>query len=64
MGAKQEIGLKITAAQREYYRYPGVSAEVQRHGLHYLQRPDFTRLPRREQLEEQEKDRPRTPVEH
>ena len=27
-----EIGLKITAAQREYFRYTGVSADVERRG--------------------------------
>ncbi|MGB8116610.1 MAG: hypothetical protein WCF22_22720 [Candidatus Sulfotelmatobacter sp.] len=24
--------MKITSAQREYYRYTGISAEVERHG--------------------------------
>jgi hypothetical protein len=27
-----EIGLKISAAQREYFRYTGVSAELERRG--------------------------------
>jgi hypothetical protein len=40
----ETFGVKITSAQREYYRYTGVSAEVERHGmgsnLH-----DFTRIP-------------------
>jgi hypothetical protein len=27
-----EIGLKITSAQREYFRYTGASAELQRRG--------------------------------
>jgi hypothetical protein len=28
-----EIGLKITAAQREYFRYTGSSAELERRGV-------------------------------
>jgi hypothetical protein len=28
----KEIGLKITPAQREYYRYTGASAELERRG--------------------------------
>ncbi len=32
MRKTSEIGLKITAAQREYYRYTGVSAEIERSG--------------------------------
>jgi hypothetical protein len=28
----KEIGLKITAAQREYFRYTGASAELERRG--------------------------------
>ena len=55
MGTKQEIGLKITSAQREYYRYTGVSAEVQQRGIQYIPRPDFARLPRREQFEEEDR---------
>ena len=46
------IGLKITSAQRAYYRYTGVSAEVQRHGLRSVPRQDFTRLPRAGKREE------------
>lgn len=30
-----ELGLKITAAQREYYRYTGPSAEAERRGVGY-----------------------------
>ena len=29
----ETFGVKITSAQREYYRYTGVSAEVERHGI-------------------------------
>jgi hypothetical protein len=29
----RRLGLKITPAMREYYRYTGISAEVERHGL-------------------------------
>jgi len=32
MRSVQEIGLKVTRAQREYYRYAGVSAELERRG--------------------------------
>jgi len=32
MKSVAEIGLKVTAAQREYYRYTGVSAELERRG--------------------------------
>jgi hypothetical protein len=27
------LGMKITPAMREYYRYTGISAEVERHGF-------------------------------
>ena len=27
-----DFGVKITSAQREYYRYTGVSADIERHG--------------------------------
>jgi hypothetical protein len=29
---EKNFGVKITSAQREYYRYTGISAEVERHG--------------------------------
>jgi hypothetical protein len=32
MKTTAEIGLKITAAQREFYHYTGVSAELEKHG--------------------------------
>jgi hypothetical protein len=32
MKSTGEIGLRITAAQREYYRYTGASAELERRG--------------------------------
>ena len=32
MRSTSEIGLKITAATREYYRYTGISAELERRG--------------------------------
>jgi hypothetical protein len=32
MKSVSEIGLKITAAQREYFRYTGTSAELERRG--------------------------------
>jgi len=30
---QRRLGLKITPALREYYRYTGISAEVEKHGL-------------------------------
>ena len=33
MKTTAEIGMKITAAQREFYRYTGVSADIERRGL-------------------------------
>ena len=33
MKSVREIGLKITAALREYYRYTGTSAELERRGM-------------------------------
>jgi len=32
MRTTRELGLKITAAQREYYRYTGPFAEIERRG--------------------------------
>jgi hypothetical protein len=29
----RRLGLKITPAMREYYRYTGISAEVEKHGF-------------------------------
>lgn len=33
MKSTGEIGMKITTAQREYFRYTGVAAEVERRGM-------------------------------
>lgn len=44
----QRFGMKITAAQREYYRYLGVSADVERRGRGSNSQ-DFTRLPKDKQ---------------
>ena len=46
----RQFGMKITAAQREYYRYTGVSADVERRGRGSNSH-DFTRLPRDKQQE-------------
>ncbi|MFI5103792.1 MAG: hypothetical protein ACHP79_02605 [Terriglobales bacterium] len=54
--AIREFGVKITAAQREYYRYTNVSAEVQQRGLRGPSRPDFSRLRSIEQQEEHRSD--------
>jgi hypothetical protein len=40
----EKFGVKITSAQREYYRYTGISAEVERHALGPLA-SDPARLP-------------------
>jgi hypothetical protein len=48
-----DFGVKITSAQREYYRYTGVSADIERHGTgsnwHEFARP---RANKREQRPE------------
>jgi len=44
----QRFGMKITGAQREYYRYTDVSAEVERRGCG-SNTHDFTRLLREQQ---------------
>ena len=47
-----EIGLKITSAQREYYRYTGASAELERRGAG-SSRPNLAWVRRsRQQIEE------------
>lgn len=33
MKSSNEIGLKITAATREFYRYTGISARVEQRGM-------------------------------
>jgi hypothetical protein len=50
MGMKSvgEIGLKITAAQREYFRYTGPSAELERRGAG-TSRPDLAWVRRSKQ---------------
>jgi hypothetical protein len=50
-----EIGLKITSAQREYFRYTGASAELERRGAG-SSRPNFAWV-RRQQQEEEERNR-------
>jgi hypothetical protein len=48
MARKLTFGIKITAAQREYYRYTGVSEEVERRGRGSNSH-DFTHAPKDEQ---------------
>ncbi len=48
-----EFGLKISPAQREYYRYTGVSAEIERHGVG-TSRPELSWIRRGEQRGEQD----------
>ncbi|HEY1209299.1 MAG TPA: hypothetical protein VGE85_08015 [Terracidiphilus sp.] len=57
MGMKPvgEIGVKITSAQREYFRYTGASAEVERRGAG-SSRPNLAWV-RRQQQEEEERSR-------
>jgi len=47
--------MKITAAQREYYRYTAVSADVERRGRG-SNTHDFTRLPKDKQQETRKAD--------
>lgn len=54
MKAAGEIGMKITAAQREYFRYTGVSAEVERRGMGASQ-PKLAWAKRVKQQEEERK---------
>jgi hypothetical protein len=46
-----EIGLKISAAQREYYRYTGASAELERRGAG-SSRPDLAWVRRSKQQDQ------------
>jgi hypothetical protein len=50
----QKIGLKITSAEREYYRYTGVSAEAERRGVG-KNSPDFSRVRSRAQPDVQDR---------
>jgi hypothetical protein len=49
-----EFGLKISPAQREYYRYTGVSAEIERHGVG-TSRPELSWIRRSQQRREQDR---------
>ena len=51
-----EIGLKIAAATREYYRYTGVTAEMARQGLG-SSRPELAWAKRVKQQEEEHQAR-------
>ncbi len=55
MKSAGEIGMKITAAQREYFRYTGVSAEMERRGMG-TSRPELAWAKR---VQEQETERQR-----
>jgi hypothetical protein len=48
MKSVSEIGLKITSAQREYYRYTGASAETEQRGAG-SSRPDLAWVRRSKQ---------------
>jgi len=48
----EEIGLKITASQREYFRYTGPSAELERRGAG-TSRPELAWVRRQKRENEQ-----------
>jgi len=48
----EEIGLKITASQREYFRYTGPSAELERRGAG-TSRPELAWVRRQKREKEQ-----------
>jgi hypothetical protein len=60
MKSVKEIGLKITAAQREYFRYTGASAELEKRGAG-SSRPDLAWVRRQKQQEQElrSKSKPR-----
>jgi hypothetical protein len=64
MGRKtvEEIGLKITASQREYFRYTGPSAELERRGAG-TSRPElaWVRRQKREKEQRHENDAEQAP---
>lgn len=53
MKSVAEIGMKISACQREYYRYTGVSAELERRGAG-SSRPELAWARTSEKKEEEE----------
>ena len=61
MKSVKKIGLKITAAQREYFRYTGASAELERKGAG-SSRPDLAWVRRQKQQETElhNQSKPRT----
>ena len=52
MKSKKETGLKITATQREYFRYIGASAELEQRGAG-SSRPDLAWVRRQKQQEQE-----------
>ncbi len=52
MKTVKEIGLKITAAQRENFRYTGISAELERRGAG-TSRPELAWVRRKKQQQEE-----------
>ena len=60
MKSVKKIGLKITAAQREYFRYTGASAELEKRGAG-SSRPDLAWIRRQKQQEQElrSKSKPR-----
>lgn len=61
MKSTGEIGLKITSAQREYYRYTGVSAQLERIGAG-SSRPELAWIRRQKQESEQGSPAPSGPA--
>ena len=51
----EEIGLKITASQREYFRYTGPSAELERRGAG-TSRPELAWVRRQKCEKEQRRE--------
>jgi hypothetical protein len=61
MKSTAEIGLKITSAQREFYRYTGASAALERRGAG-SSRPALAWAQRQKQEERQESSDPVVPA--
>jgi hypothetical protein len=61
MKSTGEIGLKIPSAQREYYRYTGASAQLERRGAG-SSRPELAWARRQKQETEQDSPAPHDPA--
>jgi hypothetical protein len=63
MNSVGEIGLKITPAQCEYFRYTGASAELERRGAG-TSRPDLAWVRRARQLDQNLRAEPQPKTEN